>query len=44
MGAQGDKSAGSGAALLARGAHAWARLRLADPVEGGRDLGTHFTK
>jgi hypothetical protein len=43
-GAQGDKSAGSGAPLLARGLHAWARLRLADPVESGRDLGTHFTK
>jgi len=30
--------------LASRGAHAWARLRLADPVEAGRDLGSHFTK
>jgi hypothetical protein len=30
--------------LADRGAHAWARLRLADPVEAGRDLGSHFTK
>ena len=30
--------------LASRGAHAWSRLRLADPVEEGRDLGSHLTR
>ena len=30
--------------LKPRGTHAWPRLRLSDPVESGRDLGSHLTK
>ena len=41
-------AAGAGAAaaqlLVSRGAHAWSRVRLADPVEPGRDLGAHLTR
>jgi len=41
---KGKGKSNSTADLKPRGAHAWARLRLADPVEAGHDLGSHLTR